>query len=357
MRRRSIQLTVCCSLLWACAIGTVHGQPEDRNSVEERIKTPPPSTDAVLKGVMILRVSEKYLEQLFARDINKETAVTRVVLGTRARGKARTTGRADVDTKPEDSNAAFYVRISGSTISRTVGHNNSAIIHSHTVTQWTAEKIVRFSGENFVTSPATIESHTKITPLGTDSSLPGLRGRIVSRIASRKAVELNCHAERISGGITERQVLTDVDHIVDSQIQKLNERIENRPLMSFLLPRLEDVGVTFSTSSNCINISFIGGDAWPLAKVCPVEGIDPSDTELWLQTALISRPKGDIPEAIDNAGAWVSKMLPDVQLPGVDLSGKDGVLPISVEVVDGWVVFRSSNLRNRNQQTVSRDPN
>jgi hypothetical protein len=175
----------------------------------------------------------------------------------------------------------------------------------------------------------------------------------VSRIATRRAIECNATAERISGEHTDKQVLADVDRIVDQQITKLNKRIENRPLMSVILPKLNDAGVQFSTSSNCINVSFAGGDASPLAKVCPVEGIDPSDTELWFQTALIARPDGTIPEAIDNAGAWLAEQLPDVGIPGVDLTGEDGVLPVNVQVIDGWVLIRSQNPDT--QSTVQTD--
>ena len=310
-----------------------------------------PSKEATLRGVMILRVSERYLEELFARDIDRHSQVSRVVLGTRATGTAHTQGRADVDTKPDHDDAAFYVRINGSTHSRTVGHNGPAIIHSRTLTTWTCQKIVRFNGEEFVTSPATIESETHITPLGAGSNLPGIRGRIVSRVATRKARECNSTAERISGRDTDRQVLGDVDRIVDQQIAKLNDRVESRPFMSFLLPKLDDVGVQFSTSSNCINISFAGGDASPLAKVCPVEGVDPSDTELWFQTALIAPPQGEIPKMIDNAGAWVAEQLPEVGIPGIDLTGKQGVLPVNVQVVDGWVVVKTQNLKPQNTET------
>jgi hypothetical protein len=300
--------------------------------------------EAALRGVMILRVSERYLEQVFARDIDKHSQVSRVVLGTRARGSAHTKGRADVDTKPDHNNAAFYVRISGSTTARTVGHNGPAVIHSRSVTNWICQKTVRFDGEEFKAGPATITSDTRITPLGAGSTLPGLRGRIVSNVATRRAIECNRTAERISGRNTEKQVLADVDRIVDQRIGTLNKRIESRPIMAFLLPKLEDMGVQFSTSSNCINVSFAGGESSPQAKVCPVQGLKPSDTELWFQTALIARPDGEIPEMIDNAGAWLAEMLPDVEIPGVDLVGKEGVLPVDLEIIDDWVVLRSSNL-------------
>lgn len=294
-----------------------------------------------LRGVMILRVSERYLEQLFARDINKQTPVTRVVLGTQARGQAHTVGRADVDTKPATNDAAFDVKISGTTHSRTVGRNGPAIIHSCSVTRWTARKVVRFDGDEFTTTPATIISDTQIYPQGADSVLPGIRGRIVSRIASRRAVEYNSTAERITNRDTETRILADVNRVVDGQIVKLNERVESRPMMALLLPKIVGSTVKLSTSSKCINISFGAGEDSNLAKVCPVGNLEPSDTELWFQTALVARPDGQIPEFIDNAGAWLAKQLSEMEIPGLDVTGDAGILPLEIKMVDGWVVLRT----------------
>jgi hypothetical protein len=301
------------------------------------------ATEAI-KGVMVLRISERYLESLFARDINKHTPVRRVVLGTHARGTAHTIGRADVDTKPAKNDASFYVTLSGTTTARTTGRNGPAIINSLSITRWTSQKMVRFDGKNFKAGPATIESHTEITPLGSDSVLPGIRGRIVKRVATRRAREYNSAAEKIVDEDTKKQVLSDIDRIVDGRIQKLNDRLNSQPMMAFLLPKLDDMGVKFSTSSNCINISFAGGESSPLSKVCPVQGVEPSDTELWFQTALIAQPDGTIPEMVDNAGAWLSEALPDVGLPGVDILGKAGVVPINFKIIDGWVLIRSDSL-------------
>jgi hypothetical protein len=91
---------------------------------------------APLKGVMILRVSEEYLHELFVMDIDKTMPINRVVLGTRARGTSHTVGKADVDTKPDQNDAAFYVRIRGVSTARTVGHNGNAIICSRSKTTW-----------------------------------------------------------------------------------------------------------------------------------------------------------------------------------------------------------------------------
>jgi hypothetical protein len=324
--------------------------PDGAAAQSDKDDTPLEEVAEKLSGVMILRVSEKYLEELFARDIDKQSPVSRVVFGTRARGMAHTVGRADVDTKPDSDDAAFNVKISGTTTARTVGTNGPAIIHSRSVTTWSARKIVRFDGDEFTTTPATITSTTQIYPQGATSTLPGLRGRIVSRVATRKAREYNSSAERIANRDTERRVLADVDRVIDGQISKLNERIESRPMMALLLPKIVGSTVKFSTSSKCINISFGAGDDSTLAKICPVENLEPRDTELWFQTALVAKSDGQVPDFIDDAGAWLADQLPAIEIPGIDLTGKAGILPMEVKMVDGWIVLRSHEAIQANAQ-------
>jgi hypothetical protein len=296
---------------------------------------------APLKGVMILRVSEEYLHELFVMDIDKTMPINRVVLGTRARGTSHTVGKADVDTKPDQNDAAFYVRIRGVSTARTVGHNGDAIICSRSKTTWECTKVVRFDGSEFVAKPATIISDTRITPMGAGSTLKGVRGRIISRVAGRRAIASNATAERITAKDTQEQVLADVNKIVEERVKKLNEHIDSRPLLSALLPRLEDVGIEFSTNSQCINVCFSGGKV--LAEVCPVAGIAPRDTELWFQVLLFAKPVDEVPEVIEDAGAWLAEMMPDGGMPGFDFVGKEGVLPVDVKLIKGWVVVRSKD--------------
>jgi hypothetical protein len=353
------------SLLALMPHGLLNAQVQPQDSVVPNQKspqaeqlTPDEERAEELRGVMILRVSERYLAELFARDIDKHSPVVRVVLGTHARGTAHTVGRAEVNTKPDNNDAAFSVKIHGTTSAMTVGRNGPAIIHSCSMTNWTARKIVRFDGDEFTASPASITCDTRIHPLGADSVLPGLRGRIVSRIASQRAVEYNSTAERIVNKDTERRVLADVDRVIDGQIAKLNDRVESRPMMALLLPKIVGTTVKLSTSSKCINISFGAGEDSEMAKVCPVDGVEPSDTELWFQTALVGEADNSVPDFFEDAGAWLTKQLPSIGLPGIDLIGKAGILPMDIKMVDGWVVLRTqrSNAMAAQTQKVEEIP-
>lgn len=287
---------------------------------------------------MVMRISEELLERLFAKDIDKHTPVDRCVLGTHARGKAHTRGHADVDTEQSKDEAAFRVAIKGTSHSRTVGRNGPAIIHTRTITNWEVMKPVRFDGILFTTSPGTIISKTTLTPLGVDSTLRGLRGHIVRRVANRRVYECKSKAEAINQEYTSERILEQVDGIVNSRVEELNRRIRTRPILKQLLPMLDSTAVEFSTNNKCIHITF-GGDNSMLATVCPLDQLDPSETELWVNVPLLGLPDVVLPDSMDNALDWFVKMLPDFNLS--DSSEQEALSTLTLKVVDDWIVLRS----------------
>lgn len=317
------------------------GLVAQRSDAQEAIVTPDLPAPQ-LRGQMVMRISEELLERLFARDIDKHTTVDRWVLGTHARGKAHTVGHADVDTEDSNDEAAFRVVIKGASHSRTVGHNGPAIIHTRTATHWEVVKQVRFDGERFTTSPGTISSNTKLTPMGVDSTLPGLRGRLVRRVGSRRVCECKSTAERINQKQTSEKILSQVDEIVDSRVEQLNQRIYTRPILKHLLPMLESPVVELSTNNKCIHIAFAGGDS-QLATVCPLDRLDPSETELWIYLPLLGLPDAVLPDSMDNALDWLKQLMPNFKFPESDSPEPEALSSLAVKVIDDWIVLHSQS--------------
>lgn len=297
-----------------------------------------------LRGKMVLRISGDLLERLLARDIDKQTSVDRCVLGTRSRGSARTTGRADVTPKPDEDNAAFRVSISGQTQARTIGRNGPAIIHTKSKTTWTVTKAVRFDGGKFVASPGAIEASTKITPLSIASTKPGLRDLLIRKVARKRMCEnLSC-AEKITGRSTKQRVLEQVDSSVDDRIDKLNHRIQARPILDYFLSVLDSPVVEMSTSRNCIHVAFMGIDK--LATVCPLDRLEPTETELWVHVSLLGLPDLDLLNLPTLQGEWMPDIFPNIDLaeldlPAIDLPELEVLGPLKAEWVDDWIVLRS----------------
>lgn len=294
-----------------------------------------------LRGRMVLSVSAELIHELFARDIDKHTSVNRCVLGTQAAGSAHTVGRADVVLEQDDKGAAFRVVLTGKSESATVGRNGPAIIRSRSVTNWEAVKHVKFDGKRFVSPPSTITGNTVITPMGVDSTLPGMRGRIVRRVANRKAGEMRSSAERISQKQTDQELASEVDVAVDACVEKLNQRLHTRPLLTHLLTLLDSKQIEISTSEKSIHFSFEGADT-SLATVCPVDQHVMSEIELWVHMPLLRSPDTNIPQLLNNALSWLQDILPAHLVPAENTKELALLASLSVVVVEDWVVLRST---------------
>lgn len=312
-----------------------------------------------LRGVVVLRISEELLERLIATDIQQETDVDRCVLGTHAVGSAYTEGYADVDPKPDRDDAAFRVEVSGTSTSRTRGRNGPAIIHSRTSTKWEVAKVIRFDEGRFVTTPGVIDIETTLTPLGVDASVPGIRGLVTRRVARKRVAESRPTAERLAEEHTRERILEQVDDSIDDKIAQLNERIQSRVVLDTLLPLLDSEAVEMYTSSNCIHIAFMGVEA--AAGICPLDRLEPTESELWIHTSTLGLPLIAAAEPVTDIFKWLNDQLPAldlkaIPLPGPDLSGLAELAPMSFEVVDDWIVLRSDLAEQEAEELDSENP-
>lgn len=338
--------------LAAAVVGLAHCSLARAQSSDE---TPPPDVREH-RGLVILRISDELLDRLLATDVDTETRVDRCVLGTRAIGSASTEGHADVDPKPDPLDASFRVTVQGVSNSRTVGRNGPAVIHSYTSTEWQVDKVIRFDDGKFVAEPGVVAaSRTRMTPLGVGASVPGLRGMLVRRIAGRRVQESRAAAERISGEHTRGRVLGEVDAAIDERIAQLNSQIASRPVLDSLLPLLDTGAARLYTSDDCIHLAFLGIEA-VTAVACPLDQLDPRESELWIHSSLLGVPALALPGPSIDALQWLGEQLtrlglaplplpevnlPDVDVPGVDLPGADLLPSMNIEMVDGWIVLRS----------------
>ncbi|REK12550.1 MAG: hypothetical protein DWQ37_11545 [Planctomycetota bacterium] len=331
--------------LSSCSLSRAHAQPATdepaAGAADEEVQEH--------RGLVILRISEEWLDRTLATDIDTRTRVDRCVLQTRAIGTAHTEGHADVDPKPDQDDATFRVVVTGTSNSRTVGRNGPAIITSRSATDWKVAKIVRFDAGKFMTEPGVIESHTRLIPVGVDASVPGLRGMLTRGIARRRVQQSRATAERITERDTRQRVLAEVDESIDGRIAKLNAKIASRPILERILPLLDTQAARLYTSRHCIHLAFLGVDA-VAGVVCPLDELEPSETELWIHASLLGLPVIDLPEPADQAMAWFNNQLSGLDLPELDLPEVPmpdvpalEILPMDIQVVGQWIVLRSQD--------------
>src|SRR5436190_10311502 len=145
---------------------------------------------------IVFRVCDQLLNSLMDNAaIDRQTEVREVILGTSVVGTARVTGKPDVKLIPSVDDATFYITLEGTIHSRTTGYNGPAIIHSRSVTTFTASRPVVFEpGRGFYGLPSRVSARTESFVEGISSRRRGLVGRIVSRRAGkidRKSTRLN----------------------------------------------------------------------------------------------------------------------------------------------------------------------
>jgi hypothetical protein len=298
-----------------------------------------------IRGLVVLRISGELLDRTLASDINKQDDVDMMVVGVRARGPSQTSGKSKVQPKPAANEAAFQVTVTGESRADTRGRSGPAIVNSRSVTTWQVDKTIRFENGKFVTRPGTIESHTDLWSTGIGSSLPGLRGRLVKRIGVRKELELRPAATRSVDRQTSDKVLAEVDHTIDQKIHELNERIQSEAVLAKLLPLLDSSLVNMSTNETCIHLAFFGAEA-STATICPLDRLEPAETELWINASMLPTALPAPPALPEGAQNWINQNLLGIKLPELPLpvplaDNKSALPPMTVQLVDDWIVLRT----------------
>lgn len=296
-----------------------------------------------IRGLVVLRISEELLDRMLASDIDKQGKVDMCVVGVRATGPSHTVGVADVEPKPDRDDAAFRITVEGESHARTSGRSGPAIVNSRSVTTWKVDKVVRFDKGRFLTEPGTIESHTRLGSAGIGSTLPGLRGEVVRRLGTRRELKLRPAATRSVNRQTSENILAEVDESIDKKVENLNANIESRAVLERLLPLLDTAAVQLSTNSKCIHLAFQGMDD-TTGIICPLDRLDPAETELWINTSLLPTPIATVPDLPNGAAKWIGGQLQELGLPEIAVSpigALGGETPLTLHLVDDWIVLRT----------------
>jgi hypothetical protein len=171
---------------------------------------------------MFVRVSDDLAGYGTRRNINEQTPVRDFIMGTSITGTGHTVGSVDVQMQPNRSVALLDLFLAGSSNSRTVGVNRSALIYSTGLTTFSASKRVWFDEQGMHAAPsqATAKTNSQITGVG--SSAGGIRGCIVTRAASKRAPQSKGQAQQIAARHAEARIEERLDSETAEQIAATN---------------------------------------------------------------------------------------------------------------------------------------
>ena len=187
---------------------------------ETRLAGNPPLAAVRIPATLIAREAS---ETFFHR-----SPVDRVILGTHSRGTADCHGAVQCTLEEHSDGAVFVCHIRGQVDSQTCGVNGPATIASQSRTQYWATKRIVFESRQLVAQPAQVSGITVVNITGIGSTAPGIRGRLVRRIATRRADSSLPTAEAITQRLTLSELQQHIDHEFDQRLQSINAKLATR---------------------------------------------------------------------------------------------------------------------------------
>ncbi|QDV26387.1 hypothetical protein [Aureliella helgolandensis] len=295
-----LALTISLSTSSVCALSAdqqsqqVSSSDDDRRSASSVAMTPAPRA-------ILVRVPSSVIANTFGQQLQHTTPVNHCILGTQSKGTAHCISIISAEPVECEMGASLIVTVRGSVTSKTDGRNGPAIIQSRSDTGYEAHKQLIFDGHEIRTLPATISTQTQVEILNIGSSLPGVRGRIVTRIASHKTRASHAEAEAIAARLNKQQLLERIDRDIDARVAGMNHELA---LKTATLHRLMGTKNLVSQShSDCI---FLGVSTVPNLTVDypEVQTADSNAIELWVQTSEDGAHRLDVKELVSQAIVW-----------------------------------------------------
>ena len=189
------------------------------------------------KPNFFLQVDEELIVHGVRRDLNEITPIHDMIMGTSINGTGRTIGRLDAELQPNADRAVLELRLRGTTYSRTVGSNRSALIYSTGSTTISGFKRLTIDENGITTTPSTADAKTNSKITGIGSTRGGIGGCLVVKIASKKAAESKGQATAIGSQHAEARIRERLDAEAAKQLE-----VSNRDLRVKFREPLKRVG-------------------------------------------------------------------------------------------------------------------
>lgn len=336
------------ALLSGLAIGTPSlAVTEQPASVPETPAEPaaavPPTTPVPPAHFLVLRLSEDMLCSLVDKQIDVQTSVRDVVLGTPVSGIARVTGRPRVILEPSQDQARFRMTVSGTVHSRTVGHSGPATIHGHSVTTFTANAPILFEpGRGFSALAPQIQASTQVFTDRIVPTRPGLIGRIVERRAWDQVRSQQPQLTAIARQRATTRITAAFSRHLDERIARLNQAIEFRTTLASLRNQADGTPqIVCCTTDKYLEIADTLGATRTTIDLPVYSAASAANApiELWVHNRVLPEPLATSLKALlanpDQNGVVNTLTL----LPGT--MGKDAAAALSSFIADNQITVQS----------------
>jgi hypothetical protein len=225
-----------------------------------QLPIPQPVTPAAL---IYARVSRRFLEDYVDRNLTQRKSVNDCILGTRIFGHSLTRGSTHLRLKPSQHRALGEIIFAGTVHADTVGYNGPAILHYSSDSTFESSKTVVMGPSGITVTDADSRAPTNLQITGIDSTLPRLRGRIVRRIAGRRASRSNGEAEAITADHTAARISRDFDARTNASVARVEQVLMSKiPALSFDRSRGEAT-MRFRSTKDYVEMALVRANATP----------------------------------------------------------------------------------------------
>jgi hypothetical protein len=189
-----------------------------------------------------MRVSRAFLENFVERDVNRNQPIRDNILGTSISGQAQTRGTTQLILHPREDQAIAEVVLRGTIQSQTIGYNGPVRLHCTSQTPFESHKFIFFGPNGIHTSESQSTARLRSTTHHVVSTLPGLRGRIATRIGWRRVGEMKSQGDAIASRHTEQRLNQQFNQSVERSIalarQVFRGKIDQLPSGAKLPPQI-----------------------------------------------------------------------------------------------------------------------
>jgi hypothetical protein len=185
------------------------------------LPVPPPET--VPWNMVYVCISRSFINRHLAREVSRQDDVSETILGRQVVGKSQTLGRLETVLQPSTRGAMVELQFRGTSTSNTTAYARFVQIFSLGVTQFESRKAIRFGDDGLHLFPAATDATTRSTTSGIATDLPGLCGRLATRIAANGVEASRNEVDWISSGKAAMRISRGFDRTLDQQVQELNQ--------------------------------------------------------------------------------------------------------------------------------------
>jgi len=296
-------------------------------SLKAESRNGPPATAAVPDPVITLQISQAALSPLAAKPLYRRSPVRLHVLGTHFTGTADTSGKLNLTLQPSSEHASILLTVRGTCVARTVGRNGPAVIHSTGTTWFTATKTITLHGHRGLdTGPTRIWAKTSTRVNHISSTVGGLRGRIVRRVAGNRSRQLHSQGTEIARQNAQTRIAAAFDRGVEQLVAELQRELY------VIEPALREYA---RVADQRFHIWSTESDLWISLRpegargpvVMPVASRPAAPVQLWVRNTLVD------PGTVRHARRGLDQIL------SVGSGGTSEGVPLAVAEVQDWVVL------------------